>query len=261
MSERMKTIVISQPMLMPWRGIFEQIRLCDVFVFYDDVQLPLGGGKGRGFITRVQIKSEDGFRWLTLPIKRSHQGKQLIADAVFADQGWRQQHKESIRQCYRHSQFFERIYETVVQPIYDFQTESVSAFCMNSTILLAKELGLGRDWLISSRIEKDDLPNASERVLQLCNLFGARRYISGHGAMNYIDHDLFEKNHVSLEYMHYKLTPYPQVNGPFNPYVSVIDLLFNTGTDAPRFLDSEAMHWKDYLRLRDRAATTQNSDP
>lgn len=247
MSERMKTIVISQPMLMPWRGIFEQIRLCDAFVFYDDVQLPLGGGKGRGFITRVQIKSGDGIRWLTLPIRRSHQGKQLIVDAVFADQGWRQQHKESIRQCYRHSPFFERIYETVVQQIYDFQTESVSEFCMNSTILLANELGLGRDWHISSRIERKFLTDASERVLQLCNLLGARHYITGHGAMNYIDHDLFEKNQVSLEYMDYKLTPYPQVHRPFNPYVSVIDLLFNVGMDAAGYLDSEALYWKVFL--------------
>ncbi|NUO03609.1 MAG: WbqC family protein, partial [Saprospiraceae bacterium] len=57
---------------------------CQRFVFYDDVQLPLGGGKGRGFITRVQIKADEGFRWLSLPVRRSHQGKQLIADAVFA---------------------------------------------------------------------------------------------------------------------------------------------------------------------------------
>ena len=51
----MKKIVISQPMLFPWIGIFEQIKLSDVYVHYDDAQLP----QGRSFINRVQIKTKD----------------------------------------------------------------------------------------------------------------------------------------------------------------------------------------------------------
>ena len=31
-------VVISQSMYFPWVGMLEQIRLADVFVFYDDVQ-------------------------------------------------------------------------------------------------------------------------------------------------------------------------------------------------------------------------------
>jgi hypothetical protein len=249
MTENRKTIVISQPMLMPWRGMFEQIKLSDIFVFYDDVQLPMGGGKGRGFITRIQIKAADGFRWLSLPVRRSHQGKQLIADAVFAHHDWRQQHLESIRQCYRQAPFFERTYESVVRPIYELQTDSVSEFCMNSTAVLAKELGLNRDWHISSRIPKSSHEDASARILELCRLFGADRYVSGLGAMNYINYDLFEQARVAVAYMAYKLSPYPQLHGPFNPYVSVIDLLFNAGEDAPDCLDSGAVYWKDYLNL------------
>ena len=55
----MKTVVISQPMYFPWIGIFEQIRLADVFVFYDDVQFT------RGFINRVQYKTPQGTGWIT----------------------------------------------------------------------------------------------------------------------------------------------------------------------------------------------------
>ena len=60
------------------------MKLADLFVFYDDVQLPKGGGKGRGFITRVQIKSAKGWEWLSVPIQRTHGGVQLICDALFA---------------------------------------------------------------------------------------------------------------------------------------------------------------------------------
>src|SRR4051812_21370094 len=80
----MKTVVISQPMFFPWIGLFEQIALADVYVHYDDVQLPLG----RSFITRVQIKTVDGVQWMTIPIVRN--GQQLIRDVrIDNTQDWR----------------------------------------------------------------------------------------------------------------------------------------------------------------------------
>ena len=43
-------LVVSQPMFLPWIGLFEQVRLADRFIHYDDVQLP----QGRSFISRVK---------------------------------------------------------------------------------------------------------------------------------------------------------------------------------------------------------------
>ena len=50
----MTVVVISQPMLFPWVGMFEQIRLADVYVHYTDVQFSKGS-----FVNRVQIKTAD----------------------------------------------------------------------------------------------------------------------------------------------------------------------------------------------------------
>ncbi|MEZ5618806.1 MAG: WbqC family protein [Rhodocyclaceae bacterium] len=243
----MKKIVISQPMFMPWRGMFEQIKLSDIFVFYDDVQLPRGGGKGRGFITRVQIKSADGIKWLSLPVKRSNQGMQLIQDAEFAHGDWRSQHLEHIRQCYRNAPFFERIFQSVILPIYNFETDSVSKFCMHSMRVMASSLGVSSDWKVSSRIERPGHTDPSQRVLDLCRIFQATHYITGLGALNYIDYDLFEDAGIRVEYMKYILNQYPQLHGAFNPYVSAIDLLFNVGGDASHHLGSSTLYWRDYL--------------
>ncbi len=57
-------VVISQPMLFPWAGMFEQIRLADVYVHYPDVQFSKGS-----FTNRVQVKTAGGSRWLTLPLR------------------------------------------------------------------------------------------------------------------------------------------------------------------------------------------------
>src|SRR6218665_2654408 len=148
-------LVISQPMFMPWRGMFEQIRLSDQFVFYDDVQLPLGGGKGRGFSTRVQIKTARGSEWLTLPVDRAGKGKQTINEARFASMDWKALHLSKIWQASQRAPYFEEIYETVVLPIYALETDCLCTFCMDSTRRLAATLGLSPAWHVSSALQAE----------------------------------------------------------------------------------------------------------
>src|SRR5262245_19504496 len=75
-------------MFFPWVGMFEQVKLADVFVHYDDVQLP----QGRSFTNRVQIKTKDGIHWLTVPLQRS-EGKVNINEARLVDrEHWRAKH-------------------------------------------------------------------------------------------------------------------------------------------------------------------------
>jgi WbqC-like protein family len=239
-------LVISQPMLMPWAGLFEQLRLCDKFIFFDDVQLPLGGGRGRGFITRVQIKTARGVEWLSLPMARAEQGKQLIMHARFAHQRWRQEHIEKITQAYKSARYFAEVLESVVQPIYAFDTDHLSEFCMHSIRVLARAIGVERESLLSSQLGVPRNMGASERVLEECRRLGATDYISGLGAMNYIDYELFERAAVRIHFMRYDLRPYAQLHGAFSPYVSAIDLLFNLGQRASEHLSSPCLYWRDW---------------
>src|SRR5690242_3092238 len=96
-----RVLVVSQPMFLPWIGLFEQVRLADVFVHYDDVELP----RGRSLVTRVQIKLPSGVRWLTAPIDHTRSGR-LINEVVFAGEGWRAKHLETLRHAYARAPFF-----------------------------------------------------------------------------------------------------------------------------------------------------------
>ncbi len=245
----MSGLVLTQPMYLPWRGLFDQMRLSNVFVYYDDVQLPKGGGKkGRGFITRVQVKRLDGeSMWLSLPISRSNSGFQLIKDAKFADQAWRRKHLATFKNHYVGTPFFDEVYFDLLTGIYDFRTDFLSQFCINGMSRIAGYLGIHRELQLSSDIGIPGDRSASQRVLDHCLYFGVKRYITGHGALNYLDHALFERAGVEVWYMEYSLSPYPQVAGDFNPYVSIIDLLFNVGQEAPRYLDSGLRFYKDVM--------------
>lgn len=245
-------LVLSQPMLLPWLGMFEQVRLCEHFVFYDDVQLPLG----RSFLTRVQIKTERGTDWLSLPVARAGQGRQLICEAMFYHMDWRREHLGKIVQAYRNAPFFREIFEQVVEPVYAIETDRVSDFCMQSMEMVWREFGFSPQTSVSSKQGIATELDSSKRVLAICEDFGTHDYISGLGAMHYIDYDLFERANVKIHYMDYALQPYPQLHGEFSPYVSILDPLFNIGIEGVRRnIGSAAVYWKDWPYMRDGRPT------
>ena len=88
---------------------------------------------------------------------------------------------------------------------------------------------------------------SSRRVLDIVLAVGGTRYITGHGARNYLDHALFDEAGVRVEYMDYQRLPYPQQHGPFTPYVSVLDLIANCGPDGGKYIRSGSVYWKEFI--------------
>ncbi|HJQ14990.1 MAG TPA: WbqC family protein, partial [Anaerolineales bacterium] len=75
-----------------------------------------------------------------------------------------------------------------------------------------------------------------DRLIQILQAVGATHYISGPSAQDYIEREKFENAGITLEYMQYDYPEYPQLYPPFDPYVSVLDLLFMTGSEAPQYI-------------------------
>jgi hypothetical protein len=65
---------------------------------------------------------------------------------------------------------------------------------------------------------------------------GATHYISGPAARDYLEEDKLAKAGISLEYMVYDYPEYPQLYPPYDPSVSIIDLLFMTGPQAGKYI-------------------------
>ena len=78
-----------------------------------------------------------------------------------------------------------------------------------------------------------------ERVLDLLKQVNAAEYITGPSARDYMDESLFRKEDIALTWMDYSGYPeYPQLYGDFVHEVSVIDLIFNVGPDAQKYMKS-----------------------
>jgi hypothetical protein len=79
----------------------------------------------------------------------------------------------------------------------------------------------------------------TERLIQILTAVGTTHYISGPSAKDYIDIKQFEEAGISLEYMVYDYPEYPQLFPPYDPQVSILDLLFMVGSKAPDYIFPE----------------------
>lgn len=246
--QKPRTIVISQPMYFPWVGQLEQFRAADTFVFYDDVQF------ARNFFNRVQIKTPTGSRWLTAPLSGRHQTSLINEIHLDESRAWRADHLKSIQQAYRESPFLDDAMD-IASHLLNKQIADLATLSITSTLTLAKYFCLdhGRNFVRSSELGVHG--HGTQRLIDLCIALRGNRYLTGHGAANYLDHEAFELRGISVSYIKYGCTPYPQQHGPFTPYVSALDLVANCGPEGRQFIQGEQISWREFLASRslDRA--------
>ena len=48
--------------------------------------------------------------------------------------------------------------------------------------------------------------------------------------------DKFEAAGIGVEFVTYSYPEYPQLHGAFEPAVTILDLIFNTGPEAPKYI-------------------------
>lgn len=59
---------------------------------------------------------------------------------------------------------------------------------------------------------------------------------SSHVHSAYLDERQFEEAGIQLEWMEYDYPEYPQLHPPFDPHVTILDLLFMTGDRAGNYI-------------------------
>lgn len=233
-------VVISQSMYFPWVGLLEQIRLADVFVHYDDVQFT------RGFYNRVQVRSSKGIHWLTVPVRYHRRETNIDQVLVDSSRDWQDEHRKILAQYYRSAPYFRDMMD-VFDEAHSAHVTSLGDVSRNSIISLARYFGIEHDRQFVSSSSLDTPGRSSERLLALCLKLHASIYITGHGARNYLDHELFESSGIKVEYMNYRKVSYPQLHGDFTPYVSGLDLVANCGRDGAKYICSDTISWKEVI--------------
>ncbi len=234
-------VVVSQPMFFPWVGLFEQIRLADIYVHYGDVQFSKGS-----FVNRVQIKTSQGVKWLTVPLEHLKFGQTIDEVRINSKTDWRSKHLNMLTRAYVGAKY-QKDMLSLVEEVYSQSIETIGDLSRASIERCCRYLGFATECQFLDIRDLGVSGKSSQRVLDIVKLLNGTKYITGLGASNYLDHQLFEDEKILVEYMDYQKVAYPQLHGEFTPYVSILDMIANVGIEEIECLCSGTINWKEYL--------------
>jgi hypothetical protein len=228
----MKRIAIIQSAYVPWRGFFDLIGRCDKYVIFDTVQFVK-----RHWHNRNRIVTPAGPVWITIPVATKSRFEQPI-EAVKISEPWAEKHWRTIASNYKRAPHFETLGPRI-EALFTAASEETLLTRINE-IFLREIVGLLK---LKVTIVRDTLyaPVGSKttRLLDICEKAKATHYLSGPSARDYLQEEAFREAGIAVEWMNYPAyPPYPQVWGGFEPAVSILDLLFNAGTECEALWNS-----------------------
>lgn len=216
---------IHQPHYLPWLRYFDKIARSDVFVVLDTVQYCKNGWQNRN-----RVKTASGTALLTVPVTR--QSDTAIDEAAVCDNGWRKKHWRTLEQAYckapyfhEHAPFLEHVYARPWTRLGNLNRYMLEYF--------VTALGIRTPVVYASEMRAPGA--ATERLINLIRACNCDRYYSGAYALEqYLDARMLADAGIALELQSWTSPIYPQLHGPFEPDLSIVDLLMNCG---PRSLD------------------------
>jgi len=226
----MKKVAILQSNYIPWKGYFDLIAAVDEFIIYDDMQYTR-----RDWRNRNKIKTPQGLRWLTVPVQVKGKYFQRIRETEIDGDQWQKEHWQTLKTNYGKSEYFKSI-ALQLEALYLEETYThLSALNLKFIHWVCEKLNINTN--IRDCCEYELVEGKTERLLSLCQQAKATEYISGPAAKGYLDESLFSRAGIGVTFFDYSNYPvYPQLWGEFEHGVTILDLLFNCGLDAPKYM-------------------------
>jgi hypothetical protein len=214
-------VAVHQPQYLPWIGYFHKIDQADIFVLLDTVQF-----KKNEWQNRNKIKTAQGWQWLTVPVLYRY--PQLIQEVPINNQvHWQRKQRQAIISNYRKAPHYELL-EPFFEEVFSSSWEVISQLNIEVVRRLTRILGI--DTLLYVASEIGEFPEApDERLIAIAQHFGAKTYLAGAGGREYMDLKKYDKEGIKVVFQEFTHPVYDQLFGAFEPFMSVIDLIFNHG--------------------------------
>ncbi len=226
------TLAIMQPYFLPYIGYFQLLHAVDRFVLYDDVNFI-----NRGWVNRNNILLAGKPHLFTIPLQNASQNKKIYEVSLSEDQAWRKKMVKTMQQAYQKAPYFEVVFP-ILESILTSPAESIADLCYVSIRSIADYLDLKTEIIPTSRKYRNDLLKGQERILSICKLEQANRYINPIGGQELYDKEIFAEQDIELFFIKSKPVSYPQLKNSFVPWLSILDvLMFNSKEETQLLLN------------------------
>lgn len=184
---------INQPYYVPYVGYFRLMTSADLFIIYDDVQYT-----SQSWVNRNKLTRKDGMTdWLTMPLRYKHLGTR-IKDVAYAEDmsdRW-----EKI--CSRFKVFEDHKNHKLVRTVgcapYFSRPLSAIVGAMEDA---CEFLDIKWNAELASNFNIGIGLSGQDRVLAICEHFGATEYINAPGGVSLYDKKAFAKRGIELKFL------------------------------------------------------------
>ncbi len=225
-------VTIHQPDFLPWLGFFDRWNRCDLFIVLDDAQFIR-----RGWHHRDKVKTQNGTRWLTIPVKKKGQYHQKINEVRIDHQNnWVKKHLGLILHAYGKAPNFKVLMDQVSE-IYARNHDFLIDLNVDLLSLCGKLLGITTPMEYASSYCIHSKKNS--RIIELLKTVGADAYLTGVGSKAYLDSNQFKNEKIDLVWQEFNHPTYKQMHGSFIKNLSVLDYLMMTTVQSNKRDDHE----------------------
>ncbi|MDG6219987.1 MAG: WbqC family protein [Candidatus Thermoplasmatota archaeon] len=219
-----------QPNFLPWIGYFHKVAVSDKHVIVDSVQY-----NKKHVTNRNRIKTPDGPVYLTVPVLTKGKFEQNINEVkINNDEPWKKKHWKAISFFYGKAPYF-KDYKDFFEETY-LKKEWIFLSELNMALLEYLFGALQIRTKIHIASHENITGQKNDLIVNLTKGLDCDTYLSGRGAIKYIDEQYLMSNGVNHIFQSFKHPVYSQLWGDFTPNMSVIDLLFNTGPEAGKII-------------------------
>ena len=223
---------VLQPGYFPWLGFFHQMASVDLFVLQDDAQYTRNSWR-----QRMKIRTQDGWRWLTVPVRTKGLHPQRIMDVgIDNTKAWRQKHLNVLDSAYARSSQWPEYREDVVQILHN-AADSLVELSLSSIRYIASRMGITTTLEQSSVLRLEDrfttgghgVRARSIKMARFIRSLGGTHFLEGPTGRKLLDPYIFREAGVKLVFHEYQHPVYLQCWEGFEPYMSALDYLVNGG--------------------------------
>ena len=224
----MSTVAIMQPYLFPYIGYWQLLQSSDCFVVYDDVNYI-----NRGWINRNRILINNAAGLISLPLLKASQNRKINEIEIAPATQWQRRMLLSVEMAYRKAPCFQQVFP-LIEHLLTFKSSNLAQFLTYQIQTIASFMGLTSRIVPSSQIYNNAHLTAQDRILDICRLEGATRYINAQGGQSLYEPLAFAEAGIELQFIAMRVLPYRQRGKVFTSHLSIIDVLMEVGADGIR---------------------------
>ncbi len=213
-------IAVRPPEYFPRPAYFALMAGVDRFIVADTFQY-----SRQSYQNRARLRTPQGVQWITIPLRGRQHGRPISAVEIEQRRDWMGRHRRAFEYNYRSTPFYE-YYEPDLQALFRQEWTHLADLTCATVELLHHLLGLTTPLVRASVL--DGAPDTLAGVWRGAGSppLRAPEEAAPHDQRVVPDVDVFR----------YRTPPYRQNFPGFAPDVSVVDLLFNYGPEAPDIL-------------------------